>query len=245
MLKFSHYSMKRTSKSKGKIYTINKRILIICEGETESEYFNAFKTDESLKSSLAGVSIDAYQPTDFSPLGLVNEAKRKKKDAERQKNPFDSIWVVFDKDGHAKIPEAFQAAKDAKIKRAFSSVCFEFWVVLHFEFTSKVFNDSDDLVSYIKKKHYSEYKKGSECFTHLRQKVEVAIANAQRICKSADADIDAGYMKLCEYNPYTNVHELVLELLSLKKEEQKTKDDLALILTANSPESPPSDAPQT
>ena len=69
---------------------ISKRILILCEDRKSSLlYLDSFKKDEKLKRELSSVSIEIYQPTDFSPLGLVNEAKRRKKQARRERNPFD------------------------------------------------------------------------------------------------------------------------------------------------------------
>jgi hypothetical protein len=209
--------MKRTSKSKKQDRSFNKRILILCEGETECAYFKSFKSDCNLRTSLAAVDIVAYQPTDFSPLGLVKEAKQQKKEAERNRNPFESIWIVFDKDGHYGIPNAFQEALDAGINKAFSSICFEFWIILHFEFTTRAFKDSDEAVSYIRGNHYSKYKKGQESFAYLRDKVGVAIHNAQRICQQVDEEINYGRAKLHECNPFTNVHYLVNELLSINK----------------------------
>jgi len=62
---------------------ISKRILIVCEDEKSSKlYFESFKRDEKLKRHLASVDIEVVHPRDYSPVGLVNEAKRKKKRAK-------------------------------------------------------------------------------------------------------------------------------------------------------------------
>ena len=39
---------------------------------------------------------------------MLKEAKRMIGIAKSEKNPYDFVWVIFDKDGHAKIPEAFE-----------------------------------------------------------------------------------------------------------------------------------------
>lgn len=204
--------MKRTSKAKKSTLTVNKRILILCEGKTECGYFTAFKKDPDLKASLSAVDVDAYQPTDFSPLGLIDEAKRRKKEAHQKKNPFNSIWIVFDRDGHHGVSEAFQSAIDTKINKAFSSVCFEFWIILHFEFTTRSFKNGDEVVSYLKSRHYPLYKKGQNFYINLKPRIDTAIKHAKKICDKAHEDIEDGHTKLCDYNPYTNIHELVLEL---------------------------------
>ena len=69
---------------------VSKRFLILCEDEKSSLlYLDSFKKDEKLRRDLAAVSIEIYQPHDISPLGLVSEAKRKKKIAIVTK----SLWI--------------------------------------------------------------------------------------------------------------------------------------------------------
>lgn len=61
---------------------------------------------------------------------------------------YDEVWVIFDKDGHPKTETAFKAAKDneiegKKVKIAFSSRCFEYYLLLHFEYIYKAFEKSE------------------------------------------------------------------------------------------------------
>lgn len=102
---------------------VSKRFLILCEDEKSSLlYLDSFKKDEKLRRDLAAVSIEIYQPHDISPLGLVSEAKRKKKIAKKERNPFDEVWVVLDKDGHANLPQAINKAESNDIKVALSII---------------------------------------------------------------------------------------------------------------------------
>ena len=80
--------------------TPNKRILILCEGETEVEYFEQLKLNTALAHRLAAVLIEPiiYKPNDNSLKGLVWEAMQRKRTEARKGNPFDSIWIVFDND---------------------------------------------------------------------------------------------------------------------------------------------------
>lgn len=80
--------------------TPNKRILILCEGETEVEYFEKLKLNTALAHRLAAVLIEPiiYKPNDNSLTGLVWEAIQRKRTETRKGNPFDSIWIVFDND---------------------------------------------------------------------------------------------------------------------------------------------------
>lgn len=79
----------------------SKRLLIICEDKKSSKlYFEAFKKDEKLKRDLASVSIDVVHPKDHSSVGLVMDAKQKQIKAKRERNPYNEIWIVLDKDYH-------------------------------------------------------------------------------------------------------------------------------------------------
>lgn len=59
----------------------------------------------------------------------------------------DEVWTAFDKDRHPKIQEAFDAAKKEvngkKVNIAFSSICFEYYLLIHFEKIYHAFNKSE------------------------------------------------------------------------------------------------------
>jgi len=191
---------------------INKRMLILCEDAKSSQYyFNSFKQDEELKRKLAAVSIEVYKPENHSPLGLVMEAKRRKQKAKKEGNPFDEIWVIPDRDGHAKIPEAYDMALANRIEFCISVVCFEYWVLLHFEKTTKSFDNCDDIINYIESKHYKEYSKNKNCFMDLKKLIPDAIKNGFWLHQQIKTDIDNG-KKGYQINPYTDIHKLVDKL---------------------------------
>ena len=61
---------------------------------------------------------------------------------------YDEVWVFFDKDGHPKAKEAFEMARiteidGKKINIAFSSRCFEYYLLLHFELIYRAFEKSE------------------------------------------------------------------------------------------------------
>ncbi len=195
---------------------ISKRLLILCEDKKSSlTYLDSFKKDEKLKRDLSAVSVEIYQPKDFSPIGLVKEAKRKKVKAKQERNPFHEIWVVFDKDGHANIPQAVNMANDNGVKVAMSIACFEYWILLHFEKTTKAFSKCDDILSYIKKHHYPDYEKKVNCYILLKDKTHVAIQNGEWLEKQLQSDIDRG-KHFYNLGAYTNLHQLVKKLFKPK-----------------------------
>lgn len=195
---------------------IKKRILILCEDKKSSLlYFKSFKADEEFKRYLSAVSVEVYHPDNYSPFALVNDAiKRREKEIE-EKNPYDEIWVVFDKDKHTNIPKAYALAQRENINIAISIICFEFWVLLHYANTTKPFNKCDDLIRYIKKNHFPKYEKCANCFDELRDKIDDAVKHAKKIEKSVKNELDRG-KKVYELSAYTNVHHLVSKLIPSK-----------------------------
>ena len=75
------------------------------------------------------------------PLCWVNAGIQDLKDG------IDEVWTVFDKDRHPKIKEAFEAAEEKVngkcVNIAFSSICFEYFLLIHFEKIYKVFEKSE------------------------------------------------------------------------------------------------------
>lgn len=134
---------------------IGKRILIVCEDKKSSKlYFESFKRDEKLKRLLSSVDIEVVHPKDHSPVGLVNEAKIKKKKAKRERNPYNEVWIALDKDSHANLDKALITARDNKIEVALSVICFEYWILLHFEKRKKPFAKCDDIIKVHKKEPF-------------------------------------------------------------------------------------------
>ena len=196
---------------------VGKRLLIVCEDIKSSKiYFESFKKDEKLKRKLSAVDIEVVHPKDHSPVGLVTEAKAKIRKAKRERNPYNQVWLVLDRDGHANLGEALITARDNKIKVALSVVCFEYWILLHFEKRKMHFDKCDDIISYIVKNHFADYKKNTNCYLALKEKLGTAIENGFWLMKQNKSDLERG-MKIHELTSYTNVHELVEILLDPEK----------------------------
>ncbi len=195
----------------------SKRLLIVSEdGKSSKLYFEAFKRDEKLKRDLASVSVEVVHPKDHSPVGLVREAKFKAQRAKRERNPYNEIWIVLDRDHHANIDQAFDMAYTNKFRIALSVICFEYWILLHFERTTHVFSKCDEIISRIRRNHLPEYLKKVNAYDDLKDKVNYAIENGEWIVKQNTADIERG-QKLYELSAYTDVHVLVERLLKPKE----------------------------
>jgi hypothetical protein len=112
-----------------------KRFLVVVEGAvTEQEYVEAVKRSRQMRS--VEVQIE-HRHTD--PIGIVNQAKERRKAAERA-DPFDEVWCVFDSETKQTqrcregLMEGIDSAKNARggpIRLAISNPCFELWIWLH------------------------------------------------------------------------------------------------------------------
>lgn len=199
------------------MFDIAKRILIVCEDEKSAKfYFESFKKDEKLRRGLASVDIEVIHPKDHSPVGLVNKAKEKKKKASRERNPYNEVWIVTDKDNHANIDSAIEIANDSNIKVALSVICFEYWILLHFEKTTRHFSKCDEVIYHIRKKHWKDYEKNTDSYFYLQARIHTAIKNGEWLLKQNQNDIDRG-IKITQLSAYTNVHLLVKKLINPRK----------------------------
>lgn len=186
------------------------RVLIVCEGsKTEPNYFRELV--DHLKLNSANVEVDGE--SDSSPRSVVTHAiKRYQSDDE-----FDQVYCVFDRDEHATFHEALQRIRESKripLNAIVSVPCFEYWLLLHYEFTTKPYARSGDrsaadCVIVDLKKHLPSYNKGDKkTFQQLKGKLQDAIEHAQRILKHCESNQTN--------NPSTQTHLLVEYLYRLK-----------------------------
>jgi hypothetical protein len=188
-------------------------ILIVCEGgKTEPNYFTELK--KAFRLSNANVRICGLGS---DPLSVVNFAI----ETSRQEQAFDRVYCVFDRDRHTTYHAALDKVKRTRLGKgskifAISSVpCFEFWLLLHFIYTTRPFDapPGDSICAGVieeLKKYLPAYQKGNQnVFNKIRDKLDNAITNARRVKEfhqTSGTD-----------NPSTMVHSLVEYLRDLKK----------------------------
>lgn len=182
-------------------------IKIVCEGKkSEPNYFNRW-----LKSKGYKLDNPAFKAKDHSPKGVAKEARQAYKEALKLKIPAEKIhvWAVFDKDEHSGVPEAFNMLKNLPIGIAFSNICFEFWVLLHYERTTRQFRSCEKIVDFIVEYYDRDYAKASDHFTRLKDRSTIAIDNAKWL---EETHWQFDKRPLWERNPYTDIHKLILSL---------------------------------
>jgi len=190
-----------------------KQIFIACEGKnTERYYLNKFKHLCELENV---VRVELLPHEHTSARELVEDVL-KFKEAEN-----DELWIICDKDGYTKHHEAFCTAKDNGVNIAFSSISFEYWLLLHFKYTAYSFTKSKNVEDFLKHNYLPGYDKSDEnVFDKVKDKTQTAINNAKKLRKAIKT---ANYddCKIYELNPYTNVDELLCAIENLRSEYQR------------------------
>ena len=95
-------------------------------------------------------------------------------------------------------------------KVALSNPCFELWFLLHFSYTTGFLADYSAVHQKLLK-HIPHYKKKSDVFGLLENKMTDAISNGKKLKKHHDG-VGVAF-KAATTNPYTNVFELVEQLI--------------------------------
>ncbi len=191
------------------------RVLIICEdSKTEPNYLREIV--DFLKLNSANIEVDGSCGS--SPISVVKYSKKRYLEEKKKENPFDRVFCVFDKDSHSSYERALNEILNAKPKKVFQAInsvpCFEYWLLLHFKFSTKPFtaigrkSACDHLIQELKKE-FPDYSKGdSGIYQKLMDKTHQAIKNSKRSLFFAQ--------KSGTDNPTTKLHELVEYLHQLK-----------------------------
>ena len=153
------------------------------------------------------------------PLSVVDFAI----ETLRREQEFDRIYCVFDRDRHTTYDAALDKVRRTrwgKVNKIFaipSVPCFEFWLLLHFVYTTRAFDapPGDSICSRVieeLKKYLPAYKKGDrDIFNTIQNKLDNAISNARRV--------EQFHQTSGTDNLSTQVYSLVDYLRDLKKEK--------------------------
>jgi len=193
------------------IQASGKSILAVVEGkQTERIYLEGLR--EELQLSAARVVILHASVTD--PVNMVREAIRlQEEQVERTKKaitvPYDEVWVVFDSERQdhprrEQIPVATELARQKGINIALSIPSFEYWLLLHFTFTTAAFSDCDDVIAALRK-YIPNYTKTNLPLPELLKRIGEAVRNADR-CHTHWRDSGG------DKNPCTYVDQLAVSL---------------------------------
>jgi hypothetical protein len=187
---------------------------IYCEGEkTEPNYLKSYlERAHPGNRRLNVVKVEKTSKT--TPKQLVDEAIKAKKDRHSPKG--DIFWVVYDRENKSKYSDdlhrqAYTKANQNKIGVALSNVCFEVWILLHFEHCTAAYTCYDDLRRRSNlKAHLPNYEKGDKSmFDNMLDNIDIAKRNAISMNRITIESSDPSWTKPFQWNPYTDVYKLI------------------------------------
>ena len=186
---------------------LGKVLHIFFEDKKSSRYYiEGLIKDKGYKSNIIP---EVHKHTD--PISIVNDAKKIKNNPRTPSD--DEYWVVYDAESPrqravAEHATAYQNALDCGINIAMSSVSYETWILLHYEYTAAQFNNSSQLERHIKASHQSNYDKADKnIFPKLKDKLSDALQHAESL-ETHNSTVNYG-KKSYEINPYTDFHKLL------------------------------------
>lgn len=190
---------------------------IYCEGEkTEPNYLNGYLNRfHSSNRRLKVIKIEKTKKN--TPVQLVDVAIKAKKATPDN----DIFWVVYDRESTQKYSDNLHAkacgkAKAKGIKIALSNVCFEIWLLLHFQNSVATYNCYDDLRNNsvlrneCKKRGLKDYDKSERSIFSLftNDEIKQARLRARRMNTQTKRSASSSCTKPYQWNPYTNIHHL-------------------------------------
>jgi len=188
---------------------INKTILIVCEGQTESLYFKSFPVH--------GVRVDTVNLEGQSKLKLVETTEMIQSEESR-----DEVWCVFDMDvkrGEAEFSDfdnAIERVKNLGYQVAYSNDAFELWFYLHFEYTDAE-NHRTFYYEELGKRLGLNYEKDGKRYDFCQKlygilEKHLASSQANAIDRARRLFEERSYLPFHQQNPVTLVFKLVEEL---------------------------------
>lgn len=191
------------------------KVLIVCEGgKTEPNYFTGIKDYYSLNTANVEICGDCGS----DPFSILKYGKKRYREEKNAGDAFDKVYCVFDRDAHPNYNLTMDAISRATPKETFIAInsvpCFEYWLLLHFEYTTRPYlavqkNSACNQVLAELKEYMPDYTKGRhDIFSDLVHRLVSASQNANHALQAAKA-IDTD-------NPTTHVHELVKFLQNIK-----------------------------
>lgn len=163
-----------------------RTFLIVTEGEkTEPSYFRALRD----RLRLTNVEVNVYHPEATDPKSLTEAAiqlgrQRESKARKGDGVAYDEVWVVYDlektNDERRRLHKGqYDRQKASGIHAATSDPSFEYWLLLHFQYTTSPFPDCKAVIRHLKR-HLPGYEKASTISDALLDRTAVAIKHAEQ-----------------------------------------------------------------
>ena len=186
-------------------------VLIVCEGrETEPNYIEGLCTHLGVNSAAVNV-IRGESATD--PVRLARKARQ----LFTADGGYDLVYVVCDGDT-PRLADARQLARRVlrnsarertKVQIVASSPSFEFWLLLHFEYSARPYQAAAEVTDALRR-HVTDFAKNDrDVFAKVAAGLDTACHNARRL--------KAELSQTGSQVPDTDMHSLVDQLAKMRK----------------------------
>lgn len=182
-------------------------VVIACEGnnETETNYFSNFS------SRSCNIKFSTGHHTD--PLGMVKDLINYMKKEDIKAEYGDKIYLLIDTDVNQNKQKQIDEVKIKCIKNGIelitSTPTFEYWYILHYQYTTKNYRDSKQVKTELKSL-IPNYSESLDIYSIIKDKTDIAIKNSKKVEKyqsSSGNSIDSD-----NANPHSSVYRVVEEL---------------------------------
>lgn len=184
-------------------------LVIVCEGATESKYFDAVRRAEPTRSFFSIKPIDARGG---SRDNIALRAMREFKTVQDESGRVCAVMDVEEPSHRRQLEVACNKLREAGIDVFLSHPSFEVWFLCHFEHVSKPFTGGQAVARHLsklwKKRFGEEYSRtASNHYERLKEMLNDAVSNA-RMARERDHEGDA----MCDANSSTEVYLLMSNL---------------------------------
>ncbi len=158
-------------------------VAVLGEGITEREYFKSLKKHKKLSFK--------FKP-EIPKHSDINNIVNKAKDLSLA---YDIVFCIIDLDrilANKKEKNLYYRlkAQNKQIKFIEHNPCFEIWLLLHFEYSSREYLSCNQLINHLKK-YISDYQKSEnylekkDLYFYLQDKLTIAYTHALRLRKES------------------------------------------------------------
>lgn len=204
------------------------KLLIFCEGHTEYNYLDYFRSyiDNNLRAKFSDIVIEPIN-AEGNAMHVYNYAEEfLETDENASKYLHYEKHLVFDCDAPENIQEVITMMKDSENDYIldYSNLLFETWLVMHFQNLEpgkdnskrailKLMRDYLDVTKYTKKMKASKGTIGKILGSNGNEKIRAAIENAKLLekhWKDTGKDMDKD---ITQMNPAVDIYKLIERLL--------------------------------
>lgn len=168
-------------KKRGKVSRKTKKIILIgAEGknQTEQKYFKAFNQVQSEYKIMVG------KGNNTDPVGVVEDLLKSAKQEELDLKDGDMlacfIDVDFKKGRDQELRAAMKLARQNNISVFLSNPCFEIWYLLHFRYSTKLYESNEEVIKELGC-YISDYSKSKDVYNLIENKIDQALLNTKRL----------------------------------------------------------------